>query len=96
MKAYRIDYGNPGQARMLDLSYRFQLPKVRCRECEPEYGSWGDSMFQFPAVAACIRFGRPPPELIGQRDIGKGASRQLPAGPRRVRHLRGGLEPSAS
>ena len=42
-----------------------------------------------------LRFCRPPPVLIGQRDTWRGASRWFPTCSRRVRHLRGGLEPSA-
>lgn len=50
MKTYRIDWVEHSRARMLDVTYGFQMPKVECRNCEPEFGSWGQSMLEFPAV----------------------------------------------
>lgn len=58
MKAYRIDWVDHGRARMLDVTYGYQMPKVECRNCEPEFGSWGQSMLEFPAVRGEFLMGK--------------------------------------
>lgn len=46
MKAFKID--STSKYTMVDLDYAFQLPRVECTVCEPEWKDWGDGFFEFP------------------------------------------------
>lgn len=50
MKAYTVLMGDRRVCRWVDGGYRFALPDIACRVCEPERGSWGASALEFPAV----------------------------------------------
>lgn len=49
MKAYKIEWADVKQRRMVDMTCRFNLPRVECPICCPEWKNWGDGLFEYPA-----------------------------------------------
>ena len=50
MKAFKIRWSDTTRSMAIGVDYRYQLPQVECLDCEPKYRSWGDEMFEFPAL----------------------------------------------
>jgi len=48
MKAFMIRYPVDDDAAV-DLSYDYNLPRVECLECTPDWKYWGDGDFEYPA-----------------------------------------------
>src|SRR5690242_16209588 len=48
MKAFRITW-SVNEGTTVDLGYDYNLPRVECLECEPQWKSWGDGVIEYPA-----------------------------------------------